>query len=44
MVLAMLLGTSVCLWALAQNEPEAWWKLAAALAVGGLLFALARRR
>lgn len=44
MAFAMFLGTAVCLWALAQNEPEAWWKLAAALGVGGLLFALARRR
>jgi amino acid transporter len=44
MVVAMALGGAVCLWALAQNEAGAWWKLAAALAVGGLLFALARRR
>jgi hypothetical protein len=40
----MVLGGAVCLWALAQNAPEAWWKLAVALGVGGLLFLVARRR
>jgi basic amino acid/polyamine antiporter, APA family len=40
---AMALGSAVCLWALAQNTPEAWWKLAVALGVGGLLFMVARR-
>lgn len=44
LVMAMLLGSAVCLWALAQNEAEAWWKLAAALGVGALLFAVARQR
>jgi amino acid transporter len=44
LILAMLLGSAVCLWALAQNEAEAWWKLAAALGVGALLYALARQR
>ncbi len=44
LVAAMVTGTAVCLWALAQNEAEAWWKLAAALGVGGLLFAVARQR
>lgn len=41
---AMLAATMICLWALAQNEARAWVLLAASLAVGGLLFALARRR
>jgi len=42
LVAAMLLGSSVCLWALAQNEARAWWLLAAALGVGAILFGLAR--
>jgi amino acid transporter len=44
LLLATGLGTAVCLWALAQNEVEAWWKLAAAVALGALLYRVARRR
>ncbi|MGL6044462.1 MAG: APC family permease [Sandaracinobacteroides sp.] len=44
LVVAILLGSAVSLWALAQNEARAWWLLAACLAVGGLLYAMARRR
>lgn len=42
LVAAMLLGGSVCLWALAQNEARAWWLLAASLGAGALLFTAAR--
>ena len=41
---ATLLGAALCLWALAQNEMGAWGLLAAALGVGALLYAVARRR
>ncbi len=44
LLLATLLGAAICLWALAQNEPRAWALLGAALGVGALLFAVARRR
>jgi len=42
LLLATLLGSAVCIWALAQNETRAWWLLAASLGVGALLFAAAR--
>lgn len=42
LLLATLLGSAVCLWALAQNEPRSWWLLAASLGVGALLFAVAK--
>jgi amino acid transporter len=43
-LLAALLGASaICLWALAQNEAKAWGLLAGCLAVGALLYAVARR-
>lgn len=44
MLAATLLGAALCLWALAQNETRAWGLLAAALGVGALLYAVARRR
>lgn len=44
LVVTTLLATAVCLWALAQNEAEAWALLAASLGVGALLYAAARRR
>jgi hypothetical protein len=40
---AMLLASTVCLWGLAQNETRAWLLLGLCAAVGGLLFAAARR-
>jgi amino acid transporter len=43
LLLAMLVGAAVCLWALAQSEPRAWALLAAALGLGALLYVVARR-
>jgi amino acid transporter len=43
LLLATLLASAICVWALAQNETKAWVLLAASLGVGGLLYLLARK-
>jgi amino acid transporter len=43
LTLATGLGLAVCLWAMAQNEPRAWLLLGAAVGIGAVFYALARR-
>lgn len=42
--LALLIATALCLWAISQTKADAWAMLAGSVAVGTLLFFLARRR
>lgn len=44
MLLALIMATAICLWAMAQSKADAWALLAGALGVGTMLFLVARRK